>query len=218
VCGIASSNKRMNQLNVKSEPCYLTDLTMDESETNKHELNIDQKNVTILNNTHQFAVPNAVPPQTIICNKNDPSSKTVKNESVIDAHELNVDEKNFCLLNTVTTKNATQSNLTLNSSTAISSLELNLDEKHSLLIDSLPNRIASSSININELNMNLKKNIPGLAEPSLLQSTKETLNSIIIAAHERNIDDKNITLFNASQLKSHQNQSKIIENQNNSGL
>jgi hypothetical protein len=160
----------------------------------------------------------AVQPQKITCNKNDPSSTTVKNESVIDAHELNVDEKNFCLLNTVTTKNATQSNLTLNSSTAISSLELNLDEKHALLIDSLPNRIASSSININELNMNLKKNIPGLAEASLLQSTKETLNSIIIAAHERNIDDTNITLFNASQLKSHQNQSKIIENQNNSGL
>ncbi len=66
--------------------------------------------------------------------------------------------------------------------------------------------------------MNLKKNIPSLAEASLLQSTNETLNSIIIAAHERNIDDKNITLFNDSQLKSHQNQSKKVENQNNSGL
>ena len=37
--------------------------------------------------------------------------------------------------------------------------------------------------------------------------------STTIDALERNIDDKNITLINASQLKSHQNQSKIIENQ-----
>ena len=42
-CGISSSNKSIKQLNVKSEPYHLTDLTMDESEINKHELNIDQK-------------------------------------------------------------------------------------------------------------------------------------------------------------------------------
>ena len=266
-CGIASSNKSINQLNVKSEPYYLTDLTIDESEINKHELNIDQKNVTILNDEHEFAVPNAVPPQTITCNKNHLNrTSSLKNETTIDAHELNVDEKNFSLLNTVTTNNTSKSNLTLEASTAINPLELNLDEKHSLLINSVQNRIASFS-----------RNIPGLAEASLSQSnlsTNETINplelnvdsksvtllnmssvanqssflvnesslnsnelnadsrlvnmsnsrllvnesnfssgSTTIDALERNIDDKNITLINASQSISHQNQSKITENQ-----
>ena len=235
VCGITSSNKSIKQLNVKSEPYHLTDLTMDESEINKHELNIDQKNVTILNDEHEFAVPNAVQPQSITCNKNDLNrTSSLKNETTIDAHELNVDEKNFSLLNTETTNNTTQSNLTIEASTAMNHLELNLDEKHSLLIDSVRNRIASFS-----------RNIGGLAEVSLSQSslrTKETLNphelnvdsksitllnmssaakqssfnSTTIEAHERNIDDKNVTLINASQLKSHQNQSKIIENQSTS--
>jgi len=39
--------------------------------------------------------------------------------------------------------------------------------------------------------------------------------STTIGALDRNIDAKNITLINASQSTSHQNQSKIIENQRN---
>ena len=103
VCGIASSNKIINQLNVKSEPYHITDLTMDESDINKHELNIDQKNVTILNDVHKFAVPNAVHSQTISCENTNLNRTIIKNESAINAHELNVDEKNFSLLNMETT-------------------------------------------------------------------------------------------------------------------
>jgi hypothetical protein len=41
--GITSLIKRINQIKVKSETSNLTDVILDESEINKHELNIDQK-------------------------------------------------------------------------------------------------------------------------------------------------------------------------------
>jgi len=216
VCGIASSNKRMNQLNVKSEPCYLTDLSIDESELNKHELNIDQKNITILNDEHQFAVPNAVPPQIITCIKNDPSSTTFKNESVIDAHELNVDEKNFSLLNRSSTNIPGLAEV----SSTLNPLELNVDSKSITLLNmsTAMNQssllLNESSLNPNELNIDSR--LGNMSNSRLLvNESNVSSGSTTIDALERNIDVKNITFINASQSTSHQNRSKIIENQRN---
>jgi hypothetical protein len=218
VCGIASSNKIINQLNVKSEPCHITDLTMDESDINKHELNIDQKNLTIFKDEHKFAVPNAVQSQTISCkNNNLNKTSSLKNES-INAHELNVDEKNFSLLNTDTTNQTTQSNLTLNPH------ELNVDSKSITLLNMSSAAANQSSFLVNESSLNshelnIDSRLVNMTNSRQLENERNfSSGSTTIDAHERNIDEKNITLINATQSMSHQNQSITAENQNNSGL
>jgi hypothetical protein len=212
VCGIASSNKIINLPNFKSEPCHITDLTMDETDINKHELNVDQKNVTIFKDEHKFAVPNAVQSQTISYNENVLNrTSSLKNESAINAHELNVDEKNFSLLNTETTSQTTQSNLTLNPH------ELNVDSKSITLLNMSSPAANQSSFLVNESSLNSHEiNID--SRLFNMNESNFSSGSTTIDALERNIDEKNITLINASQSMAHQNQSITAENQNNSGL
>ena len=115
VNGIASSIKQTYKIKVKRKPSHETDRTIDESEIKKHDLNIDQKSDTILNDENEFAVPNTVQPQTIpgLAEANLSQSNSSTNESQ-NPLEMNVDSKSATLK--INMSSAAERNLPLNES------------------------------------------------------------------------------------------------------
>ena len=229
VSGATSSNNFKSQIIVKKEPHIIIaeNHTYDESVNSKHEtnqnktetnhrsessapneleLNIDQKDVAILNDAQIFLVPSAVP-------RTNDQSNFMKNEStLISDLELNIDEKNI-LINS-TSNNTSQSvglsirleNTLANQSSfrdnysTLNPLERNIDTKSVTLMDSINQtnlaNETSSSLNKFELNIDSKSatllNLSKSINSSHLQGNNESTQNISssINAHNLNIDSK----------------------------
>ena len=108
----------------------------------------------------------------------------------------------------------------INAEESLNQLEVNVDSKSitqlnmSLAVNQSSHLLNESSLNPNELNIDSR--LGNMSNSRLLKNESNVSSaSTTIGALDRNIDVKNITLINASQSTSHQNQSKIIENQRN---
>jgi hypothetical protein len=163
---------------------------------------------------------------------NDMTQRNLRNldaSTAINPLELNLDEKHSLLINSV--QNLSPRNIpglaevrlsqsNLNAEETLNPLELNVDSKSVTLLNTSTAMnqssllVNESTLNSNELNIDSR--LGNMSNSRLLKNESNVSSaSTTIGALDRNIDVKNITLINASQSTSHQNRSKIIENQRN---